>query len=141
LQQAWQTLAGQRTVTHSDPAINLAAPAEARNEARAAPRRRVLKSGVIAFNSRYSALPCSVRNLSATGAYLRAEGSINTPNIFELLIELDGFEACCEVIWRKDEGIGVRFLAAPRSTTPKRAQVVNALVPVRPPTLTRKPLR
>jgi hypothetical protein len=127
-------------VTVSDPTMSLAAPAQARNEARGAPRRRVLKSGIIAFNGRYSALPCSVRNLSVTGAYVRAEGSINTPNTFELLIELDGFEASCEVIWRKDEGIGVRFLTAPRTTTPKRAQGVNALVPARPPALRRKPL-
>jgi hypothetical protein len=72
---------------------------------------------------------------------LRAEGSINTPNTFELLIELDGFEASCEVVWRKDEGLGVKFVEAPRATTPKRSQVVNALVPVQPPTLRRKPLR
>jgi PilZ domain-containing protein len=127
-------------VTDSDPAMSLAAPAQARNEMRGAPRRRVLKSGVIAFNGRYSVLPCTVRNLSTTGALLRAEGSINTPNTFELLIGLDGFEASCEVVWRKNEGIGVRFLAAPRTTTAKRVQVVNALVPVRPPTLRRKPL-
>jgi len=120
--------------------MSFAAPAQARNETRGAPRRRVLKSGIIAFNSRYSALPCTVRNLSTTGAHLHAEGSINTPDTIELLIALDGFESSCEVVWRKDEAIGVRYLAAPRTTTPKRLQVVNALVPVRPPTLRRKPL-
>lgn len=124
----------------SDPAMSLSAPASAQKEARRAPRRRVLKSGIIAFNDRYSALPCTVRNLSATGAHLRAEGSINTPNTFELLIELDGFEANCEVLWRKDKEIGVRFLSAPRMMPPKRIQVVNALVPNQPPTLRRKQL-
>jgi PilZ domain-containing protein len=127
-------------VSHSDPAISITGPAQARIEARAALRRRVLKSGIIAFNDRYSALPCTVRNLSATGAHLRAEGTINTPNTFELLIELDGFEVSCEVLWRKDKDIGVRFLSPPRMVAPKRAQVVNALVPNHQPTLRRKPL-
>ena len=128
-------------MSHSDAAINITAPTQVQNEARATPRRRVLKSGIIAFNDRYSALPCTVRNLSTTGAHLRADGSINTPNTFELLVELDGFEANCEVLWRKDKDIGVRFLSAPRMVPPKRAQVVNALVPTQPPTLRRKPLR
>jgi len=116
------------------------ASASAEKQARVVSRHRVLKSGIIAFNDRYSALPCTVRDLSTTGAHLRADSSINTPNTFELLIELDGFEANCEVVWRKDKDIGVRFLSPPRSVPPKRAQVVNALVPNRPPTLRRKPL-
>jgi hypothetical protein len=127
-------------VLPSDPTMNLPVPTQAQNEARGGPRRRVLKSGIIAFNDRYSALPCTVRNLSTTGAHLRAEGSINTPNTFELLIELDGFEANCEVVWRRDKEMGVRFLSAPRMVPPKRAQVVNALVPNQQPTLRRKPL-
>jgi hypothetical protein len=127
-------------VSPSDPAISPSAPGLGARETRVAPRRRVLKSGIIAFNDRYSALPCTVRNLSATGAHLRAEGSINAPNTFELLIELDGFEANCEVLWRKDKDIGVRFLSAPRMVAPKRAQVVNALVPNQPPNLRRNPL-
>jgi hypothetical protein len=104
------------------------------------PRRRVLKSGIIAFNDRYSALPCTVRNLSTTGAHLRVEGSINTPITFELLIALDGFEANCEVVWRKDKEMGVRFLSPQRTVTPKRVQVVQALVPSQLSTLRRKPL-
>ena len=124
----------------SDPTMSLPTCAPPQNEARVAPRRRVLKSGIIAFNDRYSALPCTVRDLSAAGAHLRADGSINTPNTFELLIELDGFEVNCEVIWRKDKDIGVKFLSAPRMVPPKRAQVVNALVPAQQPTIRRKRL-
>jgi PilZ domain-containing protein len=134
-------LTERRAVSPSDPKTSLSAPLpSAQKETRATPRRRVLKSGIIAFNDRYSALPCTVRNLSTTGAHLRAEGTINVPNTFELLIELDGFEVNCEVLWRKDKETGVRFLSAPRMVTPKRSQVVNALGPVHPPTLRRKPL-
>ena len=106
----------------SDPAMSLPAPASAQKETRAAPRRRVLKSGIIAFNDRYSALPCTVRNLSATGAHLRAEGSINTPNTFELLIELDGFEANSGATAQKNKPI---FFSDPFSVLPTSRQRLN----------------
>jgi len=117
------------------------ASAPAQNDARRSHlRRRVLKSATIAFNDRFSAIPCTVRDLSATGAHLRVEGTVNVPNIFELIIELDGLEAGCEVVWRKEKDIGVSFSSAPRTTTPRRSQVVKALVPEQAPTLRRKPL-
>jgi hypothetical protein len=107
---------------------------------RSRPRRRVLKSGTIAFNDRFSALPCTVRDLSETGAHLRVEGTVNVPNTFELIIDLDGLEANCEVVWRRDKDIGVRFLSAPRTVAPKRMQVIKPLVPERAPALRRKPV-
>jgi len=116
-------------------------PTESHDGARKTARRRVLKSGVIAFNDRFSALPCVVRNLSSTGAQLHVEGTVNVPNTFELVIDLDGLEAQCEVAWRRDKEIGVRFTAPPRQVAPRRSQVVKALVPQQPPTLRRKPLR
>ena len=66
---------------------------------------------------------------------------MNVPNTFELIVELDGLEASCEVVWRKDREIGVRFLSAPRAVTPTRTQVVKALAPEQKPTLRRKPPR
>jgi len=77
---------------------------------------------------------------SRTGAHLRVEGTVNVPNTFELIVDLDGLQADCEVVWRKDKDIGVRFLSAPRLVTPTRTQVVKALVPEQAPTLRRKPL-
>jgi hypothetical protein len=94
-------------------------------------RRRVLKSGIIAFNDHHSTIACGVRDLTATGARLRVDGSISAPDTFDLIIKLDGLEAHCVVAWRKDGEIGVRFTVPPRISPPKRAQVVNALVPPR----------
>jgi hypothetical protein len=122
------------------PSGTIALAAQAQDCARKATRRRVLKSGVIAFNERFSALPCTVRNLSPTGAQLRVDGTLNVPNTFELLIELDGLEAQCEVVWRKDKEIGVRFASPPRMVAPKRAQSVNPLISRHSPLLRRKPL-
>jgi len=94
---------------------------------RGAPRRRVLKGSIILFNDRKSTLPCTVRDLSSTGARLRVESSITVPGTFILVIELDGFEADCEVVHRRAKDLGVKFTSPPRTVKPMRAQVVKAL--------------
>ena len=106
---------------------------------RASQRRRVLKAGIIAFNDRHSTLPCTVRNVSDTGALIRMPGTLSAPDTFDLIIELDGLEASCTVMWRKGEDVGVRFNEPPRKIPPKRSQVVTAVVPAKTPTLRRKP--
>ena len=104
-----------------------------------APRRRVLKAGIVAFNDRHSTLPCTVRNVSDTGALIRMPGTLSPPDTFDLIIELDGLEASCTVMWRKGEDVGVRFNEPPRRIAPRRSQVVTAVVPAKTPTLRRKP--
>jgi hypothetical protein len=101
-------------------------------------RRRVFKGGIVAFNDRRSTLACVVRDVSETGAHLRVEGSMNAPDTFELIIDLDGLEADCEVVWRKGSEVGVRFRSPPRRFTPRRTQVVDALAPMHKPSLRRK---
>ena len=106
---------------------------------RRSPRRRVLKGGIIAFNDRRSTLPCVIRDISEIGARLRTEtASVSAPDTFVLIIELDGFEADCQVVWRKAQELAVTFVAPPRHVTPRRAQIVKALVPPSAPTLRRK---
>ena len=109
------------------------------DDARIAPRRRMLKSGKIAYSDRHVTIGCTVRDISATGARLRVEGSVAAPDTFELLIALDGLEANCEVVWRREAELGVRFLGAPRIVAPKRAQIINPLTPAQAPSLRRKP--
>jgi hypothetical protein len=77
--------------------------------------------------------------LSATGARVRVEGSVSAPDTFELLIPIDGLEASCQVVWRSNTDVGVRFLAAPRIAAPKRSQVINPVVPPHKPSLRRTP--
>ena len=110
---------------------------ETQNDGRMSARRRVLKAGIAASNDRHITVACTVRNLSATGARLRTEGSLNIPDTFELIIEADGLEANCEVVWRKGNEVGARFLGAPRMVAAKRAQVITPLVPPKAPTLRR----
>lgn len=108
---------------------------------RSAARRRVLKAGVIAYNERHVTLPCGVRDMSRSGARLFVTGSISAPDTFELLMDLDGLEVACEVVWRRGMELGVRFLGQPQIVARKRDQVVDqwAAVTARP-SLRRKPL-
>ncbi len=114
---------------------------ETQNDARISPRRRVLKAGIAASNDRHITIACTVRDLSATGARLRTESSLNIPDTFELIIDVDGLEANCEVMWRKGNEVGARFLGAPRMVAVKRAQVITPLTPQKAPTLRRTPTR
>ena len=107
---------------------------------RRAVRRRVLKSGTIAYNDRFSTLSCTVRDLSEGGARLRADNPLFVPSQFELLIEQDGFEAECEVVWRVDKDLGVRFTSPPRQRGAVRRQAITAVVPENRSILRRKPL-
>ena len=121
-------------------AVGNALVKETPNDGRVALRRRVLKAGIAASNDRHLTVACTVRDVSATGARLRAESSVSIPDTFELIIEVDGLEADCQVVWRKANEVGVKFLAAPRIVAVKRAQVINPLTPAKAPTLRRTPV-
>jgi hypothetical protein len=95
-------------------------------ERRGAPRRRVLKGSIILFNDRRSTIPCTVRDISTSGARLRVDRAVAIPDAFILIIELDGFEADCQVVARHGQEVGVRFAAPPRNVKPKRVQSVKA---------------
>jgi hypothetical protein len=109
------------------------------HEARRAPRHRVLKSGIVATNDRHLTMGCTVRDLSDTGARIRVESSLSVPDTFELIIEMDGLEANCQVVWRNGKEVGVKYLGAPRKVAARRVQVINALVPPSSPSLRRRP--
>ena len=108
------------------------------DDARRSRRPRVLKAGMICYAGRQCSMPCTVRDLSNGGARLKHQQSLTPPDTFELYIELDGLWADCEVAWRKDGEIGVRFLAPPVLTQPKRAQVITVGKPEKP-SIRRKP--
>jgi PilZ domain len=73
------------------------------------PRARALKSAKIVFNSRFSTMDCTVRNLSPRGAKLIVGTQMGVPERFDLTFEADGSKRACRVIWRKEGEIGVEF--------------------------------
>ena len=99
-----------------------------KSERRHAARRRVLKSAVCTHVGKHIGVPCSVRDISRSGARLRIEATMAVCKQFELLIEIDGLEAKCDTIWRKGHEMGVRFCAPPRTGRKRRQHVVDPIV-------------
>ena len=81
---------------------------------------------------------CGTSRLPGPGCVPKARSA--SPTHFELIIEVDGLEADCQVVWRKANEVGVKFLAAPRIVAVKRAQVISPLTPAKAPTLRRTPV-
>ena len=77
------------------------------DERRDKARNRVLKAGTIEFGG--GAIDCTVRNLSSTGAALDVTSPVGIPEHFTLVIQADGIHLPCQVVWRKERRIGVRF--------------------------------
>jgi 4-hydroxy-tetrahydrodipicolinate synthase len=63
------------------------------------------------FNSGYSSINCSVRNVSDGGALLQVPGMVGIPREFELTIEGEAARPC-RIAWRKENRIGVEYIAA-----------------------------
>jgi hypothetical protein len=76
---------------------------------RGSPRRRVLRNALIVFRGGHCTLRCVVCDLSETGALLRPSDPAMCPGAF-VLKQQDGPARHCEVAWRRDGMVGVRFL-------------------------------
>ncbi|MCM2475689.1 PilZ domain-containing protein [Rhizobium sp. CG5] len=77
-------------------------------ERRKATRSRALKAGRVVSNNGYSTHNCIVRNITAQGAKLVFETTIDIPDQFQLRLE-DGVQHACTVRWRTMKDIGVSF--------------------------------
>jgi hypothetical protein len=77
-------------------------------ERRAAPRHKVLKSGMLAFSGG-GGIDCMVRNISSSGARLDVAAPIGLPASFTLVIETDRFMRRCRAVWNSEKRIGVAF--------------------------------
>lgn len=71
--------------------------------------RRVLKGGQILFNGGTSAIDCTVRGLSDTGAGLDVSTSVGVPRNFKLAIKSDHLEKSCRVLSHTERHIEVEF--------------------------------
>jgi PilZ domain-containing protein len=78
------------------------------DERRNAPRRRVLKAGMIITHEKFSTINCVVRNVSEFGARIEVEAAVLIPGQFELLF--DGKSCVCEVAWKSQRHFGLRFV-------------------------------
>jgi hypothetical protein len=67
-------------------------------------RRRALKAGSIGFGG--GAIDCTVRNISDVGATLTP---LFIPDRFKLIIQSDGLNRPCHIVWRKERRMGIAF--------------------------------
>ncbi|MBN8990555.1 MAG: PilZ domain-containing protein [Rhizobiales bacterium] len=70
-------------------------------------RTRVLKAGTISFGG--SAISCTVRNLTRSGAMLDVASPLGVPREFTLVISSDDVRHGCRTVWIKEKRIGVSF--------------------------------
>jgi zona occludens toxin (predicted ATPase) len=77
-------------------------------ESRKVQRHRTLKGARIVVNDGFSTFQCTVRNLSEAGAKLKVASIIGIPDRFELALD-DGQRFKCEVVWKSETEIGIRF--------------------------------
>lgn len=79
---------------------------------RSEPRRRVARSATISAHDAPSPVPCVVLDISNGGARLDVHHSASIPQRFRLVIDLEGTERTCEVVWRRENSVGVKFITA-----------------------------
>ena len=81
------------------------------NDRRGEIRPRVLKGGTIITDAESSEIACTLRNQHAHGAELRVPPETVLPSEFLVYVPLDDIAYEAEVIWRRNERVGVRFVA------------------------------
>jgi hypothetical protein len=82
-------------------------------------RNQTFRFGVINADPDRRVL-CLVKNISATGAMIDVENTLEIPDEFTLVIESDPFGRRCRVAWRKPKEIAVKFDNSRREVGPDR---------------------
>ncbi|MEJ8475318.1 PilZ domain-containing protein [Roseibium algae] len=82
-------------------------------------RRRTLKAARIVFAGLTQVFNCTIRNASDTGALLVLPSSIGVPNSFLLYVDNESTRRPAEVIWRREDRMGVRYTGPAESTIKK----------------------
>jgi hypothetical protein len=84
------------------------------DDKRGAPRKNIRWGGTILDTDGAVVTQCTMVNVSATGAKLAVKKPSALPNTFNLLLSKKGeVRRQCEVVWRADRTIGVRFVLSP----------------------------
>ena len=76
-------------------------------ERRIVPRRRILKAGTISVGD--GTIDCIVRSISDTGATLDVVTPLFIPDRFRLIVQSQGLNRPCHIVWRKEQRMGIAF--------------------------------
>ena len=88
-------------------------PSTAHNEPgnkREAERTETTRAGKIIYNGNMSVSDCKIRDLSDAGCRIYIESVLGIPNCFTLHIVNGDVRRECEVVWRKQKSMGLKFL-------------------------------
>ena len=99
-----------RPVAIPEPWCDMSADDHPDGNERKDARHRTLKGARIVFGDGNQVFECLVRNLSATGALLFMSSTLGIPNRFQLLLDDKSPPRVCEVVWRDETEIGIRFV-------------------------------
>ena len=77
------------------------------DDRRLEPRLRTYKAGTIEFDG--AGIDCTVRNMSATGAFLEVPSPVGIPHEITLNVPTRQLRRHGYIVWRKEKRIGVIF--------------------------------
>lgn len=91
-------------------------------------RKPTALPGLVTFRNLRLELPCTISDMSGSGAGLHFPPSAfrmvhdlrDLPSEMTLVLRSDRLEVPCEVRWRLNRSLGVRFLGAPRPSAKSR---------------------
>ncbi|PDT89172.1 transcriptional regulator [Bradyrhizobium sp. Y36] len=95
------------------------------NEHRAAIRHETLRTGIVEFDNGAGStvsVPCTIRDVSGTGARLQLSSSAWVADAFTLVFS-NGLRKSCRVAWRKERLIGASFADGYASLTEQAAMM------------------
>ncbi len=83
---------------------------------RSAPRKRVVRAAIVAQDSD-TPIPCILLDLSDNGARLHLHVASEAPDRFWLSVEAENILRQCDVMWRREHEIGIKFVSQRPATT------------------------
>ena len=116
------------TASNPSPSETVAAPEPVAANNRRAKRKPTSLPAMITFTNMRVTVPCTVADMSGTGAQLTFAASTihqfgdleHLPQKFTLVLKADRMQVASEVKWRREGKIGVRFLGPPKPIEPTR---------------------
>ncbi len=113
-------------MSDATPTPHYAAEDDASDGMPRARRARVFKKGKMIFQGGLRSIPCIVRNISDGGVMLQFEQAYMLPKEFSLRMDLEDYEATCELRWQEGLRCGVQFIGEKRPVSAARAQVLKS---------------
>ena len=76
---------------------------------RRAPRERAFLAARISYSNGAMSAPCTVMQISATGAKLNIPAAMNLPDAFQIAITQKSVDCRATLVWRRGDVAGVAF--------------------------------